>query len=192
VYTESHPRRPLAPFLGLAPAPCHPRLNSASFHSPYTLPSSVSRNSFVCHSYENCRVCTNNSHSGTAPASSTFRSKLYRGCRAEIPTQSGRSHLKTFPRVPDLSPVFSHSCALFCTFLHPRRIQPYYFQAIPHSPQKSPGLGGTASTARSALGEQGGTLIDSLLRRTCLAASDKVKQAFATEDSWGRPCLTRS
>src|SRR5882762_7956638 len=25
------------------------------FHSPYALPSSVSRNSFVCHSYENCR-----------------------------------------------------------------------------------------------------------------------------------------
>src|SRR6266403_2296066 len=30
-----------------------------------TLLSSVSRNSFACHSYENCRVCTNNSHSGT-------------------------------------------------------------------------------------------------------------------------------
>src|SRR5216683_1554034 len=26
-----------------------------ALHSPYTLPSSVSRNSFVCHSYENCR-----------------------------------------------------------------------------------------------------------------------------------------
>jgi hypothetical protein len=25
------------------------------FHSPYTLPSSVSRNPFVCHSYEKCR-----------------------------------------------------------------------------------------------------------------------------------------
>src|SRR3989442_11683579 len=32
---------------------------------PYLLPSSVSRKSCVCHSYENCRVCTNNSHSGT-------------------------------------------------------------------------------------------------------------------------------
>ena len=30
-----------------------------------TLPSSVSRKSCSCHSYENCRVCTNNSHSGT-------------------------------------------------------------------------------------------------------------------------------
>ena len=38
---------------------------SPVFYSLHTLPSSVSRNSFVCHSYENCRVCTNNSHSGT-------------------------------------------------------------------------------------------------------------------------------
>src|SRR5690242_18508155 len=35
------------------------------FHLPYVLPSSVSRKSFACHSYENCRVCTNNSHLGT-------------------------------------------------------------------------------------------------------------------------------
>jgi len=34
-------------------------------HLPYTLPSSVSRNPFVCHSFENCRVYTNNSHSET-------------------------------------------------------------------------------------------------------------------------------
>src|SRR5713101_5194868 len=34
-------------------------------HSPYTLPSSVSSKSFACHSYENCRVCTNNSQCGT-------------------------------------------------------------------------------------------------------------------------------
>ena len=30
-----------------------------------TLSFSVSRNSFICHSYENCRVCTNNSHFGS-------------------------------------------------------------------------------------------------------------------------------
>ncbi len=29
-----------------------------------TLSFSVFRNSFVCHSYENCRVCTNNSQNG--------------------------------------------------------------------------------------------------------------------------------
>src|SRR5271169_4758817 len=31
------------------------RRSNAPFHLPYLLPSSVSRNSFVCHSYENCR-----------------------------------------------------------------------------------------------------------------------------------------
>ena len=34
-------------------------------HLPYVLQSSVFRNPFVCHSCENCRMCTNNSHSGT-------------------------------------------------------------------------------------------------------------------------------
>src|SRR5438093_4483104 len=41
------------------------RTNETIFHSPYTLPSSVSCKSFACHSYENCRVYTNNSHSGS-------------------------------------------------------------------------------------------------------------------------------
>jgi len=35
--------------------PRHSTFNADS-HLPYTLPSSVSGNSFVCHSYENCRV----------------------------------------------------------------------------------------------------------------------------------------
>src|SRR6266705_1226061 len=38
---------------------------SSVFHLPYTLPSSVCCNPCVCRSYENGRVCTNNSHSGT-------------------------------------------------------------------------------------------------------------------------------
>src|SRR5438876_2927237 len=44
-------------------------------HSPYTLSSSVSCKPGVCHSYENCRVCTNNSYSETtrfALASASF------------------------------------------------------------------------------------------------------------------------
>ncbi len=35
------------------------------FKRLHTLSFSVSCKSCVCHSYENCRVCTNNSHSGT-------------------------------------------------------------------------------------------------------------------------------
>ena len=38
---------------------------SPVFFALRTLPTSVSCNSFTCHSYENCRVYTNNSHSGT-------------------------------------------------------------------------------------------------------------------------------
>jgi hypothetical protein len=34
---------------------CCNQNKQSSFHSPYTLPSSVSRKSFACHSYENCR-----------------------------------------------------------------------------------------------------------------------------------------
>src|SRR5207244_1159168 len=35
--------------------PSSKQKEQSRFHSPYTLPSSVSCNSFVCHSYENCR-----------------------------------------------------------------------------------------------------------------------------------------
>jgi hypothetical protein len=42
------------------------------FNRLHTLPSYVSRKSFACHSYENCRVYTNNSHSGTQPLRSTL------------------------------------------------------------------------------------------------------------------------
>src|SRR6267154_5550991 len=47
-----------------------PRSPVPASRLPYALPSSVSRNLFVCHSCENCRVCTNNSHSGTRPVCS--------------------------------------------------------------------------------------------------------------------------
>jgi len=42
-----------------------PLFSSLPFNSLRTLPSSVSPNFFACHSYENCRVYTNNSHSET-------------------------------------------------------------------------------------------------------------------------------
>ncbi len=44
-----------------------PQISSFVFKGFHTLSFSVSRNSCICHSYENCRVCTNNSHSGTQP-----------------------------------------------------------------------------------------------------------------------------
>jgi hypothetical protein len=41
--------------LRLSQLSCYSRNKQSSFHSPYTLPSSVSRKSFACHSCENCR-----------------------------------------------------------------------------------------------------------------------------------------
>src|SRR5229473_2885310 len=51
------------------------------------------------------------------------------------------SNLLTLQPVSGLSPSFSHSCALFCTFLHSRKTQLFSFQAIPHSLRKTPGVG---------------------------------------------------
>jgi len=49
-----------------------------SFHSPYTLPSSVSRNSFVCRSYENTRgVGGYSSHFGTQRSHSSLSTAHY-------------------------------------------------------------------------------------------------------------------
>src|SRR6266516_1090258 len=50
-----------------------PQIPFYVFKSLRTLSFSVSRKSCVCHSYENCRVCTNNSQTGTrhSPAPST-------------------------------------------------------------------------------------------------------------------------
>src|SRR5256712_3950430 len=42
-----------------------PQIPFYVFNSLRTLSFSVFCNLFVCHSYENCRVCTNNSQSGT-------------------------------------------------------------------------------------------------------------------------------
>jgi len=46
------------------------------FKSLRTLPSYVTCNPFACHSYENCRAYTNNSHSGTRLSGLRFLSAL--------------------------------------------------------------------------------------------------------------------
>ena len=50
-----------------------------------------------------------------------------------------RSNVQKLQRFLNLSPLFSYSCALFCTFLHSPKTQLFYFQAIPHSLQKNGG-----------------------------------------------------
>src|SRR5260370_19471630 len=71
-------------------------------HLPYLLPSSVSRNSFVCHSYENCRGVYQQFPFWNSPITSSVVVGL------SLP-------LSAIPYT--LSPFFSHSCALFCTSL---------------------------------------------------------------------------
>ncbi len=52
-------------------------------------------------------------------------------------------------RFPDVSSFFSHSCALFCTFLHASKTQLFCFQSIPHSLPKTTGGGGTPNVPTS-------------------------------------------
>ncbi len=106
-------------------SPKLPQKNSFQINALRTLSFSVSRKSCICHSYENCRVCTNNSHSGTR----------------HVPFPAPASKLQ------GLTSVFSHSCALFCTFLHLQKTQLFCFQAIPHSLRKNTRGGGRVQIA---------------------------------------------
>ncbi len=66
-----------------------------TFHLPYTLPSSVSRNSFICHSYENCRVCGYSSHFGTEQPGASH-SLRYSPCPGPLsPPSVVRFHRRT-------------------------------------------------------------------------------------------------
>ncbi len=78
----SHPRRPNA-----LPSPY-----SSTSRSPYTLPSSVSCKSCICHSCGNCPGC---------------------GDTLPVLEESARSRRRGL--VFHSSSFFSHSCALFCT-----------------------------------------------------------------------------
>jgi len=94
----------------------------ALFHFPY--PASLLFATLT----ETTGVCTNSSHSGT---------RHYRW--TPVPPLPC---LPLFPIHYPLSPLFSYSCALFCTFLHASKTQLFSFQAIPHSlPKNTRGWG---------------------------------------------------
>ena|SRR2546425_11979047 len=130
------------------------RTNKANSHSPYTLPSSVSCKSFACHSYENYRGVHQQFPFWLAPSSVeafTLPAPASSGTPAE--GNSPRAYPERGRRRPTShSPLystsfFSHSCALFCAFLHFPKTQLLSFQAIPHSLQKTWGCGGGAQIA---------------------------------------------
>src|SRR6266851_6653442 len=77
-----------------------------------TLPSSVSRNSCSCHSYKNCRVCTNNSHS------ETLRSVLANPPLGYFDGATGffRSVHSAFSVISALNPFLSFSFPFLSTF----------------------------------------------------------------------------
>jgi hypothetical protein len=96
-------------------------------HLPYALPSSVSCNSLVCRSYENCRGVYQQFpfwNALTPPATILSKSR----CHTSLATHS--------------SSFFSTSCALFCIFLHPAKTQLVSFQTFPHSLPKTTRVGG--------------------------------------------------
>ena len=91
------------------------------FHSPYTLPSSVSRKSCICHSYENTGVWGYSSRFGTRH-SPPRHSPLYS------------------------SSFFSCPCALFCTCA---KLNSFIFYRFRTLCEKPPGVGGVPPSSRS-------------------------------------------
>ena len=74
------------------------------------------------------------------------------GCVPTIPILELAVHRSSLEN--DSSSFFSHSCALFCTFLHSPKIQPFYFHAIPHSlPKNTGGWGGIRMTSQRPTSE---------------------------------------
>ena len=75
------------------------------FHSPYTLPSSVSRKSCICHSYEN---------TGGVGVFFPFWNEF---APPSTPVSGSLPSPEPGPRYAAI-PLFSYCCALFCGFLH--------------------------------------------------------------------------
>ncbi len=113
-----------------------------------TLPSSVSRKSCVCHSYENCRVCTNNSHSGTmrcAPANLPLNQLAWWclprpgwGVKSFFLASTLNLRLLNFRLLRPIAFLFT----FLRTLLHSPKTQLFSFQSIPHSLPKTTGVGG--------------------------------------------------
>ena len=117
--------------LCLLPVILRSRTNETIFHSPYTLPSSVSCKSRVCHSYENLPGCT---PTIPIPILATHHSLLVT-CTQVLSFHS-----------------LAHS-------LHSYKTQPISFQSVPHSfAQNHPGINEEKQRFLTAVGmtDEGG------------------------------------
>src|SRR6266478_5736375 len=120
-----------------------------SFMHLRTLPSSVSSKSFACHSYENCRVCTNNSQSGTPrapagepgpaeillPSTSVSVNSMFSVDSVLIPASP---HSPRFTDHCPISPIpfFSYPCGLFCAHA---KLNSFVFKRLQALCPKHPG-----------------------------------------------------
>ena len=87
------------------------RTNETIFHSPYTLPSSVSCKSCICHSYENCRGVHQQFPFWFTPSATERNSLLITGHLHSTPFLSRRCAL--FCTLQNSTLFFSNDCALF-------------------------------------------------------------------------------
>ncbi len=108
--------------------------NCLKINALRTLSFSVSRKFFACHSYENNRVYTNNSHSGTrysAFATQSIALSLFR--------LNSTSLLRLSPTpYPPPFQILAHSFALFCT---PQKRKSFLFKRLRTLCAKHPGGG---------------------------------------------------
>ena len=111
------------------------------------------------------------------------------GCVPLFPTCQ-HSNLPMFQRVSKLSPLFSHSCALFCTFLHSPKTQLFYFQAIPHSASKNTttGRGKGYISVLQFSSKFSPVKVGNSLRST--ARQSRVTSHESPSSDWGEPQST--
>src|SRR3989442_11793076 len=143
-------RHAVLPTRSVSSRPTHLRTSSQNAHEspqiPFfvfkrlrTLSFSVSSKSFACHSYENSRVCTNNSHSGTEhPIRMRVLSE-----RSEPKDLSPSFASCATPATHHYTQVLSfqilaHSFALSCTL---RKLNPLIFKRFRTLCKKTPGGG---------------------------------------------------
>jgi hypothetical protein len=165
---------PLTPSvsLRLSQLLCHKENEQGNFHSPYTLPSSVSHKSFTCHSYENTggvgaffpfwfipsAAEGNSSDCLTTPIlvlsfHTLTNCKIFQLLCFDIhtklpggypPSTLRLSDIRKFKQCFDLSPFHSSTCALFCTQENPNSFPFNRFRTLCEKP---PGVGGYSTSS---------------------------------------------